>query len=256
MAVSPPETSATEAWSAVCPGVGRKVTPGASSRSPSTSSSWPPLRQRREVVGEVGAARALVRVAGGLVFARLHEVARVREGGDGRAVARDRVPAAVVGVQVRVDHVCDVAGGHAQRRQLVQQVAVVAREDTLAHGPRELRAHARFHQHHVAVAAHEHAVQGEGDAVFGVDQVAAHHRFPEHARHQPEDGPAVEPDVPVGNHGDVECAHAVAGRRHARNGTRRAAPPPDGALRRVPPPPPSRRRRWPPRSGRPRGRAW
>ena len=50
--------------------------------------------------------------------------------------------------------------------------------------------------------------------------VAAYHRLPHHPWHKPEDGPAIELRMPIGNDRDVELANRVVPRAcHAANDT-------------------------------------
>ncbi len=80
----------------------------------------PGFLHRQEVFGKVAGAVAVRGRFGVLEFVALHDVARIREDGQRFPVHDARVPAAMIEVQMRVDHNVDLFGRNAVRHKLLK----------------------------------------------------------------------------------------------------------------------------------------
>jgi hypothetical protein len=164
------------------------------------------LFQRQQVLFQVRRSRPLVGRDGGLPFVLHDEVRRVWEGRDHVLALPPRVPAAVVGVQVRVDHDVDLARLDAQLGEIGEQRAVLDGAGLLTPGV-GLIADAGLDQDQLALRAQQHRVQRQRQPVTLVQRACE--RFPHDARHDAERGAGVGVEGAVREDREVEVAEAV-----------------------------------------------
>ena len=164
------------------------------------------LHQRVVVGREVADAVALQLQVAVLHLAAMGKVAGVGEGGGHAAVRMQRrVPAAVVEVQVGVDHNVHLRRVHAGCGIGLEQQLLVAED--LAHPGRMLVADAGLDDHGVPARAHHRGVQSQPDAVVRVRRDAP---LPQRLGHHTEHGAAVQQVDAIGADGHLKVAELPA----------------------------------------------
>src|SRR5277367_1544247 len=150
-----------------------------------------------------GAQPFVMRIASDLHFAALDEDSRAREGRLERPrFATLHNPATVIEMQVREDHMGDVAGLHAERLEPVYQPAVVMVEN-LALDRAQPVADPSIDHDRVITAHYERTGQVEADPVLLVCWMLA---LPQLARHDAEHAAAVIAPDAVAQKCDGEIA--------------------------------------------------
>src|SRR5579863_1158961 len=163
-------------------------------------------RYRREALSDVPIGRAQPLVARPLRdfdFTLLHKDPRARESRFKPARrAPPHNPAAMIEVQMRQQHVRDIARLHPEHPQPIDQPALSMSEDAPLHRAQPI-ADARIHQDRFAAAHDQRTSKIEADTVLFVGRMLP---LPQLARHHPEHAAAVVAPDTIGEKGDSEFA--------------------------------------------------